>query len=347
MKGIFGVALSALLLVGCMPIQTPTANNMADSHAPQGNEAFLTLNLAAGHPLDPLLFSVNGGGDIDAATLDPACTGFISENPTLVVNWEGDADLVEVFFYSDHDPTLVVQQPDGSYLCGDDANAQILDPVVELHQPPHGQYNIWVGSYAQHQLLPGFLVLTKRPDVNVGNLDMGALVKRAAIPETLPEAIAKLSDDELKAAIAEQILPEDVNVLSPADGPVTVPVTATGEIHTAELERLFAGCSGFISRQPDYVFEWEGDVSALDIFFEADVDTSLVVISAQGEILCSDDATPGENLNPSVVIDNPQPGRYGVFVGRLQLGEPVSGNLTIDLGSDTKPAILAPSGEGN
>lgn len=49
--------------------------------------AFLTMNLRAGFPLDPFVVSLNGGGEIDASTLDPECVGFITEAPTFAVNW--------------------------------------------------------------------------------------------------------------------------------------------------------------------------------------------------------------------------------------------------------------------
>ncbi len=53
---IFGLMLSEPALA-----QDSTAT---DEDAPA---AYITLNLDAGHPLDPFLVSVNGGGDVDAS----------------------------------------------------------------------------------------------------------------------------------------------------------------------------------------------------------------------------------------------------------------------------------------
>jgi len=47
----------------------------------------------------------------------------------------------------DADVTLVVQKPDGSYLCNDDLDIGVsTDPLVEGAFPA-GTYKIWIGSY--------------------------------------------------------------------------------------------------------------------------------------------------------------------------------------------------------
>ncbi|MEZ4834599.1 MAG: hypothetical protein R2873_21855 [Caldilineaceae bacterium] len=130
--------------------------------------AFAAIDLSAGFPLDPLLISLNGGGDIDVSDWGDECVGFVTELPTVTLNWTGESDFVEAFFYSDHDPVLVVETPSGEFLCNDDANEAILDPVVQIDDPEQGRYNIWVGSYDEGQLLPGLLVLTTRHEVNIG-----------------------------------------------------------------------------------------------------------------------------------------------------------------------------------
>lgn len=77
-----------------------------------------------------------------------------------------------------------MQLPDGSYLCNDDASDNVLDPELLIESPAEGQYNLWVGSYDEGQLIPGFLVITANRSVNVNNFDPGALVKRGAIGGT-------------------------------------------------------------------------------------------------------------------------------------------------------------------
>lgn len=319
----------ALAMVGCVPIQSPTETTP---------EAFLTLNLDAGNPLDPLLFSVNGGGPVDASTLGEDCVGFIPEDPTLTLNYQGDVDFVETFFYSDHNPTLVIQQPNGEYLCADNANEQLLDPVIEMQQPPQGRYNIWVGSQHPNDLIPGFLVLTTLPEVNIGTLRLGELVKRPSIPERLIEE---------KLGYSRDLLQTDVDAatgeaLSPDNTPVSVDVTSEGTIHVSDLDLDIENCSGFFNSKPDFAFDWTGTTEELNLYFASDVDASLAIITPSDEILCVDDTETGANLNPLVTIGNPAEGRYGVFVGRIQLDAPITGQLTIDTNVDAAPPVLAP-----
>ncbi|MBK7155376.1 MAG: hypothetical protein IPH72_26940 [Sandaracinaceae bacterium] len=47
------------------------------------------------------------------------------------------------------DTTLVVQLPDGSFLCNDDTHG--LNPAVQLEPVPSGQLRVWVGSYQEGQ----------------------------------------------------------------------------------------------------------------------------------------------------------------------------------------------------
>ncbi len=47
---------------------------------------------------------------------------------------------------SEADTTLVVQKPDGTYLCNDDGEE--LNPIVSGAFPA-GTYKVWIGSYEQ------------------------------------------------------------------------------------------------------------------------------------------------------------------------------------------------------
>ncbi|MGL4651734.1 MAG: hypothetical protein ACRC1H_20165, partial [Caldilineaceae bacterium] len=151
----------------------------APGEAPQ---AYLSLDLAAGFALDPFFVSVNGGGDLDAATVADGCVGMVSENPLLMLDWEGDAAMARIFFHSDHNSSLVVQLPDGSYQCADDAGEMLQDAQVELTAPMTGVYSVWVGNEDGEGLIPGVLVLTTREEVSVDMFTLDPLVKRPAMP---------------------------------------------------------------------------------------------------------------------------------------------------------------------
>ena len=129
---------------------------------------------------------MQGGGPVEASTLSEDCTGYVAANPSVTVNFQGEAGLLRAFFYSDGDPTLVVRTPDGAYLCGDNTNSLILDPTVEITKPVTGTYDVWVGSTVATDLVPGFLVFTTRSDMDAAKLTLGSLVKRPAAPDFIP-----------------------------------------------------------------------------------------------------------------------------------------------------------------
>lgn len=299
--------------------------------------AFITLNLEAGFPLDPMILSVNGGGDVDASTLDAGCVGYINEDPVVTLNWSGTAEFVEVFFYSDHDPTLVIQTPDGAYACNDDANDLLLDPSIQANNPPAGEYKIWVGSYAAEQLIPGFLVLTTKPEINIGTLDIGGLVQRELIAED------ELEQHEANAA-ASPAQAMKLRVAPPAEiaeeESITESLSVSGTVPAFGISVPGQLCNGFIHDEPDYSFSWQSDADFLRIFFEGDDDATLFVEGPDGAIRCNDDFVAGENLNPVVDIEQPLAGQYFVFVGRLDLEAEVNGTLTVSQSANVQPNVL-------
>jgi len=331
------IAILALLMATAALAQD---SETADEDAPA---AYITLNLDAGNPLDPFLVSVNGGGDVAADTFADGCSGYVTAAPTVTLNWTGEADFVESFFYSDHDPVLVIETPDGEFLCNDDANAQLLDPVVQIDEPAPGQYNIWVGAANEGYLLPGILVLTTRPDLNVGNFALGELVRRESIPEE-PVEVEDFQDEA--GALLEAIQDLDVEAVALEAGmdDVAQDVTSDGEIPAFEAPTNNLRCNGFVSDTPDYVFEWSGETDVLRIFFEGDGDATLVVATPDRGFVCNDDAYAYGTLNPLVELTAPAEGRYSIFVGHVNPVEGVSGTLTITESADAAPAALEAGG---
>jgi len=320
--------------------------------------AFLTMNLQAGFPLDPFIVSLNGGGEIDAATLDDMCVGFIAEAPSFTVNWEGEVEAFDIFYHSDFDPTLVLQLPDGSYLCNDDASDNLLDPELTVEAPAAGEYNLWVGSYDAGQTIPGLLVITANRTVTVHDFDPGALVKRDpiaddvqpadvlgadAVQATLTGEASAAGEDVTAARGADQAIIPDVEIMG-GDTPITTTLIANGEtpiftvLHEDDNGTV---CSGLVSgAQPEFIFSYAGDAEDLRIFFEGSADTSLIV-AGEEIVLCSDDSAAGENGNPVIDIAAPA-GLYGVWVGRFDHTEPVTGTLTIHEEVSVAPVQLEP-----
>jgi hypothetical protein len=328
----------------------------SDAGADTTPAAFLSMNLRAGFPLDPFVVSVNGGGEVDAATLDEACVGYITEAPTFAVNWEGEVETFDIFYYSDFDPTLVVQLPDGSYLCSDDASDNLLDPELAIEAPAEGEYKLWVGSYDAGQTIPGFLVITTDPSVNVNTFSLATLVKRSPIADEVQPA-EEIGADAVQStltgegesdavaasrAAGSEIVP-DVE-LAGGDTPITTTLVANGETPVFTIlseDDNGTVCSGLVSgAAPEFVFRYNGSDADLRLFFEGSADASLIVVGEE-VVLCSDDSAEGENANPVIDLSNPA-GLYGVWVGRFDPTAPVTGTLTIVEEINVTPVQLEP-----
>lgn len=300
--------------------------NLAADVARKVRSAMVTLDLAAGFPLDPTFVSVNGGGEVDARLLGHGCTGYIHRQPVVTVNWTGEADRVRAFFYSDGDPTLVVLTPDGKLVCNDNAREGLLDPFIETEKPVPGLYRIWVGSAAKNQLIPGVLVLTTKPSVDLGTFELGKLIKRPSIPQQVAKPAAAMA--AAPQAPAARLL-RAVPALKPGDRQ-SVAVTAEGQSPLFRLaEAAGKGCAGLGASTPSYSFAWSGKTGNLRIAFEGDGDATLMVVGQTSQlVLCNDDAA-ANNFNPAIDIPDPAEDTYLVYVGRIDPNKPVKGTLIV------------------
>jgi hypothetical protein len=338
-KAVFLALLTGVLLIAGAAVYA--APPVQDATQSADDAAYLKLDLKAGFPLDPFVVSVNGGGPVEASTLDPACTGYVNTNPTLSVNWDGKAEVIRIFYYSDHDPTLVVKLPDGSFACNDDANRLLLDPLVKLENPASGQYLVWVGAADKGQLLPGLLVISARKDLDMGAFSLAGLVKRQPIVETLKEELTEPEREALAARLTGGIAmlkaAHDTGRLETFSQEIEV----AGEIEAHELPLGETLCNGYISETPDLVFTVPENEKDLFVFFEGDGDGTLVIATPDGEFLCNDDVAYNHNHNPLVFIEDPASGEYKVFVGRVETDVPIKGKLIVTEIAK-RPAVLAP-----
>ncbi|MEM9193665.1 MAG: hypothetical protein AAGF12_31105, partial [Myxococcota bacterium] len=105
-----------------------------------------TVTLSPGFTPDPHRQSGSSGGQVSASTLSPNCTGWVSTNPDHIFVAEGNFGFLKVMVRARRDTTLVIQKPDGTYICNDDAENR--NPVL-AGAFPQGTYRVWVGSYTQ------------------------------------------------------------------------------------------------------------------------------------------------------------------------------------------------------
>lgn len=149
--GSFDQGVNAQYNLGITELSSTTA---AQIGAPGGGSAgnlasnFGTVSLSPGFVPDPHVVNGTSGGAIQASTWQAGCTGWVSQTPDHILDAQGNFDLLRVLVRSSSDTTLVIQKPDGSYLCNDDTEGR--NPVIAGSFPP-GAYKIWVGSYRQNQ----------------------------------------------------------------------------------------------------------------------------------------------------------------------------------------------------
>lgn len=107
-----------------------------------------TLDLASGFHPDPQVRNIDAGGNDANPISGTGCSGYINaERPDLDVNYTPGRYPLVFYARSNSDTTLLVNLPDGSWVCSDDASGH--DPMIRLDSPAAGNYNVWVGTYSE------------------------------------------------------------------------------------------------------------------------------------------------------------------------------------------------------
>ncbi len=93
--------------------------------------------------------------------------------------------------------------------------------------------------------------------------------------------------------------------------PRVVPVQSGGEINA---ETIDPSCRGYISDAPDVRLIYRAGSLPLIISVDSAADTTLVVNAPDGQWYCDDDGGV-IGLNPMVRFEDPESGRYEIWVG--------------------------------
>lgn len=110
--------------------------------------------LVSGFTPDPHTKDISAGGGFNAASLSPGCTGWIAAEPDYRVNWTAGSGSLPLVFsvQSDADTTLVINDAAGNWVCDDDGGNNNLNPAITFTNPASGQYDVWVGTFAEGDL---------------------------------------------------------------------------------------------------------------------------------------------------------------------------------------------------
>ncbi len=120
--------------------------------------------VTAGFQPDPFTVRVVSGGNVDVSQLHlgQECAGFAAPPPDYRIQWEGESQNVRIFFVSDDgsDTTLIISDATAQWRCNDDSY-DTTHPTIDITNPGRGQYDIWVGSYAENTNIEGTLYITE------------------------------------------------------------------------------------------------------------------------------------------------------------------------------------------
>ncbi len=104
---------------------------------------------------DPFGILVQAGGAqaiAQAGIIDPtggSCAGHVNAaQPDLTITYYSRGTPLLMSVVSDADTTLVVNLPDGTWRCNDDATSRTLNPRLYFEDGMSGRYSVWVGTYA-------------------------------------------------------------------------------------------------------------------------------------------------------------------------------------------------------
>jgi hypothetical protein len=107
--------------------------------------------------------------------------------------------------------------------------------------------------------------------------------------------------------------------------PRVISLRAGGDIAAS---RAGSNCRGFITNAPDVRLHYDAGSLPLIISVDSDSDTTLVVNGPNGEFYCDDDG--GVNgTNPSIRLNDPDSGRYEIWVGTYSSGNSQPARLHI------------------
>ncbi len=248
---------------------------------------FGEVTLAAGFTPDPHTVPLQAGGTIDAQAGVPggACSGFVTAAPDYKLNYTPGAYTLEISVLSSVDTTLIINDPNGNWICDDDGGGN-LNPLVTINNPASGRYDIWVGTFSAGGTQPATL--------NIHEIFAGGGGGGAAL---MPNP-----------------------GLSPTFGTVTLQAGVPHQVNlqaggTIDATVLGGNCRGFIAQAPDYRVNFQTLAGILPLIFNvtSTVDTTLVVNDPNGNWICDDDG--GGNLDPMIRINGPGPGQYDIWVG--------------------------------
>ena len=104
------------------------------------------------------------GRSVDTSYLGGGCLGWASQAPDFEVNYTAASSSLRFYFVADtvgDDTTLIISDPTGNWVCGDDSYGTRNPTVDFTGTAPDGVYDIWIGSYSAGAGVTGTFYVTE------------------------------------------------------------------------------------------------------------------------------------------------------------------------------------------
>ena len=141
--------LMALIAVSCALVAPRASRAQGATLHTGGSRAAAGVHvLGAGFVPDPFELAIaHEVGPIDAlrATRTSTCRGFARAEPSAIVRYAGPSSFLRLYARaSSADVSLVVNDAAGRWHCGTDVSPDEPSPMIDIYDPPSGQYDVWI-----------------------------------------------------------------------------------------------------------------------------------------------------------------------------------------------------------
>jgi hypothetical protein len=125
---------------------------------------FEEFDLVSGFLPDPWESAAISGGAVDTSYLGGGCLGWASRAPDFEVTYTASTSSLRFYFVADtvgDDTTLIISDPSGNWVCGDDSYSTRNPTVDFTGTAPSGVYDVWIGSYTAGEGVHGTFYVTE------------------------------------------------------------------------------------------------------------------------------------------------------------------------------------------
>lgn len=296
------------LAVGTLAVglwMASTATSVAEAQFnPRARPRFGFTNLQRGFMPDPQIVRGTMGGPVSASQIDASCRGTISPRPNHVVRSRTGFGQIRFVVNGQQDATLMVMLPNGQILCDDDSG-EGTHPLIATSSPP-GPIRVWVGSYSSGTVgSPYVMGITELSHISASDLHAPQMPYQPPQVQYQPTTMVAGVNPQMPPAFGQLNLRRGF-----MPDPQIVSGTAGGPVSASQVN---SACRGYITARPTHVIHSPtGFQNLLRLIVNSRIDTTLVVMLPNGQIVCDDDG--GDGLNPLVSFSTP-PGPIRVWVG--------------------------------